>query len=261
MVNNKQEDKSVSQVMTKVGGTSLKTLGIYVRNYSILFIIAVVLVIVAWFGGRRLFGAMFQATSPFAQERKDIAQKNNIRDAYSSIIGSDVGVISQNGIIKWFNSKEAKEIDISIPKLINYSPLFDDDTYRNELKDAFSESLNLDALKQSTKNYKVFYDGATIRNNDNNWYDVTETNKKAIVKDLERQVLNLKKIEFKKWSQVGKSDNVDFTTKGKDTVKVDGYFKMGYLMLAKNYHLTAEYKYQGNDYQLVVNTLKVEKVK
>ena len=107
MVNNKQEDKSVSQVMTKVGGTSLKTLGIYVRNYSILFIIAVVLVIVAWFGGRRLFGAMFQATSPFAQERKDIAQKNNIRDAYSSIIGSDVGVISQNGIIKWFNSKEA----------------------------------------------------------------------------------------------------------------------------------------------------------
>jgi hypothetical protein len=107
----------------------------------------------------------------------------------------------------------------------------------------------------------VFYDGATIRNNDNNWYDVTETNKKAIVKDLERQVLNLKKIEFKKWSQVGKSDNVDFTTKGKDTVKVDGYFKTGYLMLAKNYHLTAEYKYQGNDYQLVVNTLKVEKVK
>lgn len=231
-----------------------------IGNYIILALVGICLFIAAWFGGGRLFGWMFQSTSPFSQQRQDIAEKNNVRDAYSSIIGSDVGLISQNGIIKWFNNKEAKEIDISIPKLINYSPLFDDDTHRNDLKDAFSQSINTEIRNQSTFDYKIFYNGATIRDNDNDFHDVTNTQKKAMTEDLKRRVKNQEHKELKSWSKVGKVDNVDFEIKGKDTVKIDGYFTTGSLWYKKNYHLKAEYRFKDG-YELVENTLKVKKVK
>lgn len=232
-----------------------------IGNYIILALVGIALFIVAWFGGGRLFGWLFQSTSPFSQQRQDIAVKNNVRDAYSSIIGSDVSLISQNGIIKWFNNKEAKEIDISIPKLINYSSLFDDDTHRNDLKDAFSQSINKENINQSSFKYKIDYDGATINNNGQNYRDVTSENEKSMTEDLKRRVKNQEHIEFKEWNKVGKNNNVDFKSKGEDRVKVDGYFSTGFWPLKKTYHLTSEYKYSTGHYVLVENSLKVEKIK
>ena len=133
-----------------------------ITNFISLFIFVIVLVFAVVYIGIPSLGSLFNSLSPWSQQKQEISAKNNVRDAYSSIIGSNVGVISQNGFISWFSSKEAKEIDISIPKLINYSPLFDDDSNRSKLKTAFENSINNDIISQSAGTYKIIYDGDLV---------------------------------------------------------------------------------------------------
>lgn len=256
-----QNGYNIEELGEKIGKAPVKVLMKVIGNYLMLAFVAIALLMVAWFGGRRLFGWILQSISPFSQQRQEIAAKNNVRDAYSSVIGSDVDVISMNGFVKWFNNKEAKEIDISIPKLINYSPLFNDDTHRNDLKDAFSLSIDSAAIRQSTFKYNIYYDGATINDNGRNYRDVTLDAEKIITDDLILRVKNQEKLNFKKWDKEGKRENVDFKSKGDDGVTVDGRFSVGVLLFKKTYHLKAEYKYLGGHYELVKNSLKVEKIK
>lgn len=215
-------------------------------------------VVVPW------FGAKFQSASPWSAERQDIANKNNVRDAYSAIVGSDVGMISQNGIMKWFNSKEAKEIDISIPKLINYSPIFDDESNRNGLKDAFEDSINPDVMNQSAINYKIFYDGSTLgqwKNGEKvgSYKDLQPADKKSITNDLTIKVHNLKNIDFEDWEQVHKMPNVSFDFVNKsNVVKVTGvFFQKKHFWDTKYFKVNVQYKINRDKWTMVKKSLKV----
>ena len=79
--------KKVSNWLINFGTLPLKSIGTQIVNYSILIILGVGIIA----AGIPLFGALFQRASPWSQQRQEIASKNNIRDAYSAIIGSDVG--------------------------------------------------------------------------------------------------------------------------------------------------------------------------
>ena len=126
---NRSQTKSknlISRLISQFAELGINQIKTAIINFISLFIFVIVLVFAVIYIGIPSLGSLFNSLSPWNQQKQEISAKNNVRDAYSSIIGSNVGVISQNGFISWFSSKEAKEIDISIPKLINYSPLFDD---------------------------------------------------------------------------------------------------------------------------------------
>lgn len=245
-----------------------------VINMIISYIILVLAVIILGFGiyfvGIPGFGQLFQSLSPWNQQQQDISNKNNVRDAYSAIVGSDVGLVSQNGIIKWFSSKEAKEIDISIPKLINYSPIFNDDSYRNELKEAFKDSINDDVMGQSSTTYKVFYDGKTlisVKDGEevSSYRNLEEKDRKKIQKKLEKELYNEKDIKFKEWQKLVKQKNVDYDFEPKSNiVNVKGVFiSDGKLWFTTQYKISVQYKYDNtnDDWEIVQKTLKVVKKK
>ena len=195
-----------------------------------------------------------------------------MRDAYSSIIGSNVGVISQNGFISWFSSKEAKEIDISIPKLINYSPLFDDESNRSQLKIAFESSINNDIMSQSTSNYKILYDGSTLSEWENgkkisSSKDLSKLQKKEILADLQKKIWNKLNVKFNEWEKIRDQDNVEFDFKpSSNRVKIIGKFldEGGWFFGVgkKKYKLYVEYDLKDDDTPVLVDkSLKVEEVK
>lgn len=213
---------------------------------------------------------LFEISSPWAGQRSEIAAKNNIRDAYSAIIGSDVGLISNNGFVKWFTSREAKEMDISIPKLINYSPLFNDDSQREQLKATFKDSINNDIAQQSVANYKIFYDGHTIIEVENgekikSFKDLSKGDKEVIQIDLEKRIYNATQVKFSAWEPLEKQQNVDFTFEpSSNTVSINGYFltpKDFFFFNEKKFHVTAQYKYEYAEWHIVPDSLKVEEVK
>lgn len=256
--------KKVSNWLINFGTLPLKSIGTQIVNYSILIILGVGIIA----AGIPLFGALFQRASPWSQQRQEIASKNNIRDAYSAIIGSDVGLVSQNGFIKWFSSKEAKQVDIFIPKLINYSGLFDDDSRREELKDTFEESINSDLMKESTVYYQIFYDGSTLgkwKNGEkvDSYKDLKNADKNAIMKDLRLKLRTDKEIEFMSWQKKNNLESVNFEFEpNSNTVEIKGVFESdGMLWSSPEYKISAKYQYNTGSWQLENSSLKVDKVK
>lgn len=241
---------------------------VFVKFFS-LVVLAILSIALAYHFGSSIVAGVINSSSPWNQQRDDIRMKNNIRDAYSSIIGSDVGIISQNGFVKWFSSKEAKEIDISIPKLVNYSPLFDDDSNRNQLKTAFENSINHDTITQSTSVYKIFYDGSKLGEWENgkkvsSFRDLSKAQKKDILEDLQKRIWNTKNIKFKEWEKIGNQDNVDFEFKpSSNKVTIRGKFRnegtMG--LFKKTYRLIVEYDFNNEKWSIINKSLKVEEAK
>ena len=125
--NQATSNNSIIKLVSQFSIWGINQIKIAITNFLFLLFFIIALFFTVIYIGIPSLGSLFSSLSPWNQQRQEISAKNNVRDAYSSIIGSNVGVISQNGFISWFSSQEAKEIDISIPKLINYSPLFDDD--------------------------------------------------------------------------------------------------------------------------------------
>ncbi|EHG14494.1 hypothetical protein DXB55_02375 [Streptococcus anginosus] len=243
-----------------------------ITNFISLFIFVIVLVFAVIYIGIPSLGSLFNSLSPWNQQKQEISAKNNVRDAYSSIIGSNVGIISQNAFISWFSSKEAKEIDISIPKLINYSPLFDDDSNRSQLKTAFENSINNDTISQSTSTYRIFYDGSTLSEWKNgkkisSYRDLSKVQKKKILADLQKKIWNKSNVKFNEWEKIGNQDNVDFDFKpSSNRVKIIGKFldkgSWFFGVRKKKYKLYVEYDLKDDDTPVLVDkSLKVEKVK
>lgn len=259
--------KTISQ-FAELGINQIKTA---IINFISLFIFVIVLIFAVIYIGIPSLGSLFNSLSPWNQQKQEISAKNNVRDAYSSIIGSNVGIISQNAFISWFSSKEAKEVDISIPKLINYSPLFDDDSNRSQLKTAFENSINNDTISQSTSTYKIFYDGSTLSEWKNgkkisSYRDLSKVQKKDIQIDLQKKIWNKSNVKFKEWEKIGNQDNVVFDFKpSSNRVKIIGKFldEGTWLGFAKKrYKLYVEYDLKDDDTPVLVDkSLKVEKAK
>lgn len=260
--------KIISQ-FAELGINQIKTA---ITNFISLFIFVIVLIFAVIYIGIPSLGSLFNSLSPWNHQKQEISAKNNVRDAYSSIIGSNVGVISQNSFISWFSSEEAKEIDISIPKLINYSPLFDDESNRSQLKIAFESSINNDIMSQSTSNYKILYDGSTLSEWENgkkisSSKDLTKLQKKEILADLQKKIWNKSNVKFNEWEKIRDQDNVEFDFKpSSNRVKIIGKFldEDGWFFGVgkKTYKLYVEYDLKDDDTPVLVdNSLKVEEVK
>lgn len=258
----------VSEAIGKIIAMPSKMLGEILRNCIMLIIVGGLIILMVCRIGIPFFGTLFQNLSPWSEQRQDIINKNNVRDAYSAIIGSDVGVVSQNGIIKFFSSKEAKEIDISIPKLINYSPLFDDDSRREELKDAFENSINKDMISQSTKYCQILYDGSTIAKWKNgkkvsDYKNLGESDKKEIVSDLHKKLRMEKDIEFKEWQNKNGIESVEYEfISNTNTVKIKGICECdGILWFTPEYKISVQYKYSQNEWKMIKGSLKAKEIK
>lgn len=206
--------------------------------------------------------------SPLAQQRKQIEQKNNVRDAFSTISNTNVGVISNSSITQFFTNKEAKEIDISIPKLINNSPIFDDDSHNTEIRDAFAHSINWEYLGQSTKQFTVSYNGSLLAKKDKNgttfYTKLTEPNTKEILSDVKKQLKNHSEPDFVEWEKIDDENNYDID-KNKKSVTVSGYYesKRPIPLVWKKpvYHVKATYNLEGFNYEFKKGSLKVEERK
>ena len=272
---NRSQTKSkylISRFISQFAELGINQIKTAITNFISLFIFVIVLVFAVIYIGIPSLGSLFNSLSPWNQQKQEISAKNNVRDAYSSIIGSNVGVISQNGFISWFSSKEAKEIDISIPKLINYSPLFDDESNRSQLKIAFESSINNDIMSQSTSNYKILSDGSTLSEWENGKIissskDLSKLQKKEILADLQKKIWNKSNIKFNEWEKFRDQDNVEFDFKpSSNRVKIIGkfldeggwFFGIG----KKKYKLYVEYDLKDDDTPVLVDkSLKVEEVK
>ncbi|SKA03784.1 hypothetical protein SAMN02745116_02211 [Pilibacter termitis] len=268
--NGSSKTQTATKVLQQAATTPFKMLMQTVLNYVVLIAILAGLAFGVIALGIPAFKSLFQATSPWAEQRQEIAKKNNVRDAYSAIAGSDVGVISQNGILKWFNSKEAKEIDISLPKLINYSPLFDDDSDRSGIKQVFEDSIN-EEMNKSTDVYKIYYDGSLlatyangVKKNSSNDLNLTTDVKAEIKDDLVKKIGMKKKLTFKNWSKRGGQELVEFNLdEKKKEVNIIGEIDVEgkVFFLSDRYNLSVTYKNTGGKWEIVENTLKVEKSK
>ncbi len=262
----------VTRFISQFAELGIKQIKTAITNFISLFIFVIVLVFAVIYIGIPSLGSLFNSLSPWNQQKQEISAKNNVRDAYSSIIGSNVGIISQNAFISWFSSKEAKEVDISIPKLINYSPLFDDDSNRSQLKTAFENSINNDTISQSTSTYKIFYDGSTLSEWKNgkkisSYSDLSKVQKKEILADLQKKIWNTSNIKFNEWEKFRDQDNVKFDFKpSSNRVKIIGKFldEGGWFFGVgkKKYKLYVEYDLKDDDTPVLVDkSLKVEEVK
>lgn len=272
---NRSQTKSknlISRLISQFAELGINQIKTAIINFISLFIFVIVLVFAVIYIGIPSLGSLFNSLSPWNQQKQEISAKNNVRDAYSSIIGSNVGVISQNGFISWFSSKEAKEIDISIPKLINYSPLFDDESNRSQLKIAFESSINNDIMSQSTSNYKILYDGSTLSEWENgkkisSSKDLSKLQKKEILADLQKKIWNKLNVKFNEWEKIRDQDNVEFDFKpSSNRVKIIGKFldEGGWFFGVgkKKYKLYVEYDLKDDDTPVLVDkSLKVEEVK
>lgn len=267
--NQATSNNSIIKLVSQFSILGINQIKIAITNFLFLLFFIIALFFTVIYIGIPSLGSLFSSLSPWNQQRQEISAKNNVRDAYSSIIGSNVGVISQNGFISWFSSQEAKEIDISIPKLINYSPLFDDDSNRSQLKTAFENSINNDIITQSTINYKIFYDGSTLGEWENgkkisSFRDLSKAQKKEILEDLQKRIWNKSNVKFKNWEKVGNLDNVDFDFKpSSNSVKIIGRFLDDgtWGMFPKTYRLSAEYDFSNEKWKIVDKSLKVEQIK
>ena len=81
---------------SEIGINQLKSA---IINIVSLFIFVLVLFFSVVYIGIPSLGTLFNSLSPWNQQKEEISAKNNIRDAYSSIMGSNVGIISQNAFI------------------------------------------------------------------------------------------------------------------------------------------------------------------
>ncbi len=259
--------KSLLSGVVKLMGKSGKSIGTKIANLAIVIGGGCLLLGALAYIGIPLISTIIQKTSPWAEQREAISNKNNIRDAYSAIIGSNVGVIPNNDFKKWFSSVEAKEIDISIPKIINYSPLFNDDSKTELLKKGFIDSINTDIIEQSVDSVKIIYDGSTI----GEWKkgslikDYTEANdidSKRIDQEITKVLKIEKNIKFKKWKKTNSQDEVTYTYNDeKTTVKIKGNIETdGVLFFTTDYKIAMELKLTDNGWELVQGTLEVKKI-
>lgn len=219
------------------------------------------------FIGMPLLSFTIQKMSPWANQKAAISKQNNVRDAYSAIIGSRVGVTPKNGIAQWFSSKEASEIDIAIPKIINYSPLFDDTSHTDILKLGFLNSINEDVSKESTDIVMITYNGATIGKivDGKLEKDFTEMNSIDIQKidqAITKVLINEKNIKFKDWQKIDTKNNVEYKFNDKkNKIKITGRFESdGKLFFTPAYKIIIELKLVDNNWEFIPGTLEVEKL-
>lgn len=237
-----------------------------VKKIKSIIMILVLLVIVFSFGPK-LISMMIQNLSPWAEQRKAIERKNNIEDSYSAIIGSKVTEIPKTDLMKFISSQSSKEVDISIPKIANYSPLFNDELETDILKTGFYNSINEEIMAQFTKTVLITYDGSTIvklnKNKKEKQFTSEQQKLQNKVTDTIKMFLhNKKKIEFKEWETVDSVENVEYKlNSNKNTVKVVGQFKDdGTLWLSSTYTLSAELKLVGNKWEVVPDKFEVKEL-
>lgn len=233
-------------------------------KFGVAFIVACVFII---FIGKPLLSFTIQKMSPWADQKAAISKQNNVRDAYSAIIGSRVGVIPKNGITQWFSSKEASEIDIAIPKIINYSPLFDDTSHTDILKLGFLNSINEDVSKKSTDVVMITYNGATIGEIidgklEKDFTDMNNIDAQKIDQAITKVLINEKNIKFKEWQKIGTKNNVEYKIDDtKNKIKITGRFESdGTLFLTPAYKISIELKLVDNNWEFIPDTLEVEKL-
>lgn len=146
--------------------------------------------------------------------------------------------------------------------MINYSPLFDDESRRNELKNAFVISLNLDQVNNVTNQIKIFYDGAdvvTITHGEINrtYQDLSESNKKQLNEFIKNE-LKKYNIKFKKWET---NNNFTFDPVQKNVVVVDRVFLVRkHIFFSERYKLKAKLKMNDLNWIVYKNNWKVEKI-
>lgn len=254
-----RSDKNQSNILGMFSGNPKQIIKL---SMNIVIVAAVSLVFIR-FIGIPAFSGIFQTLSPWNEQKKAISEYTDVRDTYSSIIGSEVGVIPQNGIVKWFSTRE-KEVIIYIPKIINYSPLFDDDSRRNELKGAFLESINEEMAKKSSETVRILYDGLEVATYKNgvkitDYLDLKSAEKKQIDSFVKEQVDKNDNIKFNKWTT---TNNYSFDNKDKNVLVIKGKFNVKKFLVFKDvYLLDAKLVYKNHRWAIYQNNWKVTKVK
>lgn len=237
-----------------------------VLNNLILIGLSLLLVMTILSIGIPFFNRLIEKASPWYEQRVAISEKNNTQDAYSAIAGSEVDKIPYTNIEQWFSSKEAKTIEVTIPKLVNTSPLFRDELYRDILKNTFIASVNEKNLKESTKYYKIVYDGAEIATFTNG--TLTSSYVEEDIKQLEALLADNPELLAEKTAD-DKDKEITFTKFEEDTppkyspdgleIKLTGTFKSGgvFGVGSKTYHLDAMFYYDDNRWKLDEESLEV----
>ncbi|GFH42072.1 hypothetical protein Hs30E_06230 [Lactococcus hodotermopsidis] len=261
------------KVIKTVGATPAKVIGQFFGRYVVV-IIAIIILVVAGPFAIKIMGWSLQTLNPAYLQKQVIADFNNSKDAYSTIEGTKVAKVPLNGIEKLFSQSPTSSdtIIISIPKVLNISPIFNDDTEKSQdlLRNAWIESVNSDKLTKEAKYYEIMYNGSVIITGDNKGNetkngDLNAIDKKEITQQLKSEIKHQTKYEFQKWDVVGKREDVKFE-KNKNIVTVDGYF------IDKNitpnwvpkfgkpiYHVRAEFKHTDNKLEFISGSLKVSK--
>lgn len=238
----------------------LKLLKLDIKSFLYVIINLIILVLVSVFVLGPIFSWFFQRLSPWYEQKKAISEYIDVRDAYSAINGSDIGITPQNGLMQWFSTRE-KEITIYIPKLINYSPIFDDESQRNELKNAFTESLNLEMAQKASETVTILYDGDNVvRYSDGDketYLDLDQSSKNEITNMIKEKLYTENNLKFKKWLSTNK---FTFDPYKKNMVVIDTVFSVKKnLIFSEDYRLKAKLIKKDLKWTVYKNNWKVEK--
>lgn len=266
----KHDDREVFQEgadQTQRPPRQLSTLFIRsILNNLILIGLCLLLVITILSIAIPFFNQLIEKASPWYEQRVAISEKNNTNDIYSAISGSEVDKIPYTNIEQWFSSQEAETIEVTIPKLINTSPLFQDDLYRDILKDTFIASINTKNLKESTKYYKISYDGAEIATFTNGtktstYYEEDLDQLIALLADSPELLAEKTADDKDKAVSFAKFDEFiyEYSPDGL-AMNLIGTFKSGGLLGglgSKTYHLDAIFYYYDNRWVLDEESLEV----
>ncbi|MEG0284198.1 MAG: hypothetical protein RR601_05295 [Erysipelotrichales bacterium] len=265
---NKSKIKSGFNVIEKISKKPVKAIAKLCGLYIILFVVILSMPFV--FKG--YVSSLLYDLNPFSIKQKAVESANNTADAFSTVKGVQVNKIPMNGVESIFNftSKSQDNIQINVPKLLNYSPIFDDDKNRDVLKDAWVQSINQEKLKEETNNYEILYnsnvileykDGVTSSYDKINKSDLAKINKqtKGVLRnELDRTFIN--------WCVYDGSYDVNYNYNEKNkTLDINGCgifdnesffgFKDG------EDKVSLSFKKKGNNWYYIKNSLKVgEKV-
>lgn len=198
-------------------------------------------------------------SSPFYKQSLEIKKNNNINDAFSGISGTDIDRLPQVGIIKWFNNKEAKNIQVYVPKIINYSPLFDDEKNTKELKRAIKNSVIPPNVSKSTNDFEVYYNNSKVIDVEDGkvvfaFDEISENDMNQIKQLIKEMLFKKKNLILNDW--VREDEIEKFTFKNN---KVDAEFYVGKLIFKKKYNIHVDLSKKDN--QWVINNSKVKEIK
>ena len=243
------------------------------KGYGIILVTIIMLIIFAPLA-IKLMGWGLQTLNPTYLQKRAVADFNNSKDAYSTIEGTKVAKVPLNGIEKIFsfNTISNKEVIISIPKVLNTSSIFNDDTDKSRkfLKNAWISSLDTDKLSEEVKKFEFRYNGSLISSKGEKGNiivneDVNNLDRKVIQEKLEILIDNETTYEFQMWDVTHKKENVYFEENG-NTISVNGYF------VAKNiipnwvpkfgkpvYRVVAKFQSKDNKIEYIPKSLKVSK--